>query len=156
MPREIRALPEKVNFGAPLFLSSGLRSTLLLMDRQQALEQEVEFLRKLVTSQNEMIGKQQEMIGKLLAERAAQALQPAPVGIPYPVPVPMPVPQPPFPSVPYDPPYIPIYPQTPICPQWELAPRDGRLPEIICHGPVQTGPMVPGSSEVVSTVSTMQ
>ena len=66
---------------------------LSVMDRQQALEQEVEFLRKLVTSQNEMIGKQQEMIGKLHAECMAQALQPAPVGIPYPVPVPMPAAQ---------------------------------------------------------------
>jgi hypothetical protein len=90
------------------------------MDRQQVLEQEVEFLRKLVTSQN-------EMIGKLLAERLAQALQPqpAPQVIPYPVPVPVPGLPPPLP---YPPPFIPpMYPWEPTTPWW------GRGPEIICQ-----------------------
>ena len=74
------------------------------MDRQQELEREVEFLRKLVVLQN-------EMVARLLAERVA-APQPQIVPMPYPVPAPCP-------GLPPVPPYIPIYP----CPgPWVFGP----------------------------------
>jgi hypothetical protein len=91
------------------------------MDRQQVLEQEVEFLRKLVTSQN-------EMIGKLLAERAAVPVAPSPPQIvPVPYPVPAPAPCPPFPSIP-----TPWDPFTPITPWWGI-PGTAPYPDIICR-----------------------
>jgi len=76
------------------------------MSRQQELEREVEFLRKLVTAQN-------EMIGKLVAERIA-APAPQIVPLPYPVPSPAPLPQP-FPSIP---PMYPWEPPGPFGPFW--------------------------------------
>jgi hypothetical protein len=90
------------------------------MDRLEALEREVEFLRKLVASQN-------EMLGRLLAERA---LMPAPQIVPVPYPVPAPAPSPPFPSIPT--PWEPFSPFTPITPWWQI-PGTAPYPDIICR-----------------------